>query len=226
MVEGRASTASYYHHNLPTGCTRGRAPGSNSRNSAVVGNTSLTTVSTVNLNGRKGSDRVMYADETTQFYRQFYPELPCGHASILGIYLNKAEAFCGLCWLQNAWEAESPTRFHEYKLLAENGNPETSPRFWSHLKANLGLIPPLEGQDLRQFRRDRKRLYGEPSPNSHPVASALYHIMGVQPKLATPLVMFFCGSEMIGIQTKMKMTTYGLNQSMSKGIRMTLRKLQ
>lgn len=169
----------------------------------------------------------MFAEEAVTFYQQTYPERPCGHSSLF--YLNHPGqagiGFCGLCWLTEAWESEFPGRFHEYKLLAENGNPETSPRFWSHLKSNLGLIPPIPGQDLGAYRLARKRLYGVPSKNQFPIASALYEIMGVQPKLATPLVLFFCGYSMDYIRKEMKMSTYGVHQSMSKGIRMTAKKL-
>jgi hypothetical protein len=168
----------------------------------------------------------MFAEDLVNYYQQTYPERPCGHSSLLFITSRGwAEVFCGLCWLQEAWECEFPRRFHEYKLLAENGNPETSPGFWSHLKANLGLIPPEHGEDLRAYRLARKRLYGEPGKNKFPVAHALYEVMGVQPKLATPLTLYLCGASPDFIRKEMKMTSYGLHQSWAKGTRMVIRKI-
>jgi len=168
----------------------------------------------------------MFAEQFIHFYQQTYPELRCLHSSLFYFVGDRAgNLFCGLCWLQNAWEAEAPSRFHEYKLLAENGNPETAPRFWAHLKANLGLIPPDPEIDLNSYRLARKRLYGVPSKKQYPITAALYEIMGVQPKLATPLVLFFCGASMDQIRAEMKMTTYGLHQSMAKGMRMIVREI-
>jgi len=169
----------------------------------------------------------MLAGEVAAFYQQIYPERPCGHSSLFFVsHAERAEiTFCGLCWIQEAWESEFPGRFHEYKLLAENGNPETSPRFWSHLKANLGLVPPLPDEDLGNYRLARKRLYGVPSRSQHPVAAALYEVMGVQPKLAVPLLRTLCGFSIDQIRAETQMTTYGYHQSMAKGIRFVIREI-
>jgi len=167
----------------------------------------------------------MFAEPIAAFYQQTYPERPCGHSSLFFVHhVERPEiTFCGLCWIQEGWESEFPRRFHEYKLLAENGNPETSPRFWSHLKANLGLVPPEPDQDLNSYRLARKRLYGVPSKNQHPIAFALYEVMGVQPKLAVPLLRSLCGFSIDQIRAETRMTTYGVHQSMSKGIRIVIR---
>jgi hypothetical protein len=168
----------------------------------------------------------LFVEEIIYFYQQTYPERPCGHSSLF--YLSSKDQtgiFCGLCWLQEAWNSEFPGRFHEYKLLAENGNPETSPAFWSHLKANLGLIPPKPDENLETYRLARKRLYGEPNKNRYPIAWALYEVLGVQPKLARPLLLHLCGFSFDYIRAENQMSTYGVHQSMSKGIRLVVRKI-
>ena len=169
----------------------------------------------------------MLSTEIARVYHQQYPELPCGHSALFFLgYTNLPEVrFCGLCQIKQIWETEIPSKIHEHKLLAENGNPETSTVFMAHLKANLGLIPPKPGQNLQEYRKIRKRRYGVPNKNTYPVATSLYNIMGVQPKLATPLLMTLCGSEVPAIRKRMMMTSYGVHLSMSKGIRMVLREI-
>jgi hypothetical protein len=138
----------------------------------------------------------------------------CGHSPLYVLQLDKKQPpFCGLCLLRDGYDAETPTRIHLFKTLAENGNPETSPKFFAHLFLVQGLVSPRVDADgnlepLHEFRRRRGQLkcsiscpqpcfehqprtreqYTEPAKRLFPVASALWKLMGYQPPLGVVLV--------------------------------------
>src|SRR6185295_16999780 len=94
-------------------------------------------------------------------YGEFASFFLCGHSPFVTLWSqdDPVPIGCGLCHLRALFQTEFPKRLHEYEVLAENGNPETSPRFWAHVEASMGLVPPLEGQNLKAFRASRARAY-------------------------------------------------------------------
>lgn len=140
-------------------------------------------------------------------------------------------AFCGLCWITQVWEDEIPGRIHAYKLLAENGKPEIAPQFRRHLEILVGLRPPEPGQNLREYRLARGRLYTAPKKRAHPISAALWSIMGDQPPIARCLIRSMFGQPLVEIAVDLRnayptITPYGAYQATAKGIRMTLRYLR
>lgn len=135
--------------------------------------------------------------------------------------------FCGLCRLIELWEDEVPRRIHAYKLLAENGNPEVAPQFFSHYLASLGLIPPKNGQNLREYRLARGQYIGRaPSKSQYPLLAALWDMMGYQPKLARALLGALRSQPILYIAIDLGCSPVGANQAVAKGIRMAFRSIR
>lgn len=124
------------------------------------------------------------------------------------------------------WETEVPGRLHAYKLLADNGKPQVSPAFWSHLEASLGLVRPLPGQSLRDFRLARGHLYRAPRQNQFPLLRALWNCMGHQPRLTTSVIRTFQGRDHLEIAVELKMDEVGARGAIFKGTRLVLRELR
>jgi hypothetical protein len=167
-------------------------------------------------------------DGTRYFYSGYTPRLECFHSpyAIVMDYNTGVPAGCGICHLRSVLETEIPKRLHEYELLAENGNPETDPRFWAHIEAAMGLVPPAPGEDLRKFRASRAMQYKQPSRRDLPVTSALWKMMGYQPKLAKPLVRSILGQSIESIAADLVISLFGVHESLGKGVRMALRTMR
>lgn len=144
----------------------------------------------------------------------------CGHSSDL-----TSDSSCGLCWLILIWESEVPKKIHAYKVLADNGNPQVSASFLSHMEASFGLVRPKPDVNLHSFRLARVHLYKAPAKKQYPLMRALWDTMGFQPSLTTALIRSLQGRTLIEIATELKMTPYGTNLAISKAIRMITRKL-
>jgi hypothetical protein len=133
-----------------------------------------------------------------------------------------SDEFCGLCWLLDGFQSEIPGRIHSYKLLAENGNPETSERFLAHAEAVMGLIPPRPDQDLHAYRLAREQLY-RPSQRQFPVTYALWMMFGYQPPLAEPLTYKLYGMPDWEIAERLGVSTYNVQIRLVKATRLALR---
>jgi hypothetical protein len=162
------------------------------------------------------------------FYLGLGVDRGCSHSLFYMVwdYNDEKPVFCGLCYLTTFFQDEFPKKIHAYKVLAENGNPETDPRFWSHLEAQCGLIPPRTGQDLREYRRARKGVYGVPSKRQFPVTHSLWTMMGYQPKIARPLLRALWGLEETDIAREFHYTIYNTHATIGKGVRLALRNLR
>jgi len=171
------------------------------------------------LNQHKGSDYI-----ATLPYDGFRETLDCHH-SPLYILRNYEEQplFCGLCFYREGWESELPTRIHLFKTLAENGNPETSPKFLAHMLLAVGLEPPRPDQAIRDFqklRSPRARVqYTKPAWGLFPVASSLWKLMGYQPPLAIVLVRGASGRPEHAIATELDLSLTDVHIRMAKAIR-------
>lgn len=168
---------------------------------------------------------MLQPDGTAYFYSGIVPRSSCGH-SFLYVVLTWNEgtpAFCGLCFLYNVFRDEHPTRIHEYKQLALNGNPETKHEFLNHLQSSLGLAAPQPGQSLRNYRLAREQYSRKPDRAKHPVTSALWELFGSQPKMAKPLLRALLGVEENEIARQMDWSIYNLQTTMAKAIRTALR---
>lgn len=159
----------------------------------------------------------------------FYTPLPlnfgCSHSFLYVVWHwnEKTPAFCGLCLLISIFQDEVPRRIHEYKQLAENGNPETKQQFLNHLEANLGLVAPKPGQNLKQFRLAREQYIRRPSRSQLPVTHALWTLFGFQPKMAKPLLRMLLGLTETEIARQLDMSIYSVQTTVAKAIRTTLR---
>ena len=157
-------------------------------------------------------------------YGAFRDTVACGHSAIYTIknYANQP-LFCGLCFFREGWESELPTRVHLFKTLAENGNPETSPKFLAHLFLAVGLEPPKPGENLRDFkyrRSPRARMqYTRPAWGLFPVASSLWKLMSYQPPLAIVLVRGASGVTEPVIAQELDISLLDVHIRMAKGIR-------
>lgn len=171
------------------------------------------------LNPRKGSDYIASLP-----YDLFRDTVDCRH-SRLYIIRNYEEQplFCGLCFYREGWESELPTRIHLFKTLAENGNPETSPKFLAHMLLAVGLEPPKPDQNLRDFqklRSPRARVqYTKPAWGLFPVASSLWKLMGYQPPLAIVLVRGASGRPESAIAEELDLSLTDVHIRMAKAIR-------
>src|SRR6185503_18442152 len=159
---------------------------------------------------RSKADRIYFR---TLPYDEFR-SLDCGHSPLYVMQNEEGQPpFCGLCLFKDGFASELPSRMHLFKTLAENGNPETSPKFMAHLVLVQGLVLPrvdAEGnpEPLHEYRRRRGQLrcnpdclqpcfkhqprtreqYTEAAWKLFPVASALWKLMGFQPPLGIVLV--------------------------------------
>lgn len=177
-------------------------------------------------------------------YDTFREVLVCGHSPnyIIRLYENQPW-FCGLCFFREGVEAEVPNRIHAYKQTAENGNPETAPKFMAHLHTVMGLTPPQNGESLQEYRKRRIALareqytvrhpddhsriidlgkvvpFSKPSPKLFPVTSALWRLMGFQPPLGIVLVEGVNGRTEAEIARKLSTSTLDIYIRMAKAIR-------
>lgn len=129
---------------------------------------------------------------------------------------------CGLCFFQDGFASELPTRLHAYKILADNGNPETSPKFLAHLQVTFGIRPPEPGQSLHQFRAQR-RLASSPAPGIYPIASVIWEMMGNQPPLAHPFYLAVIGVPEAQIASRLEISQYNLWNRLAKATRYAMR---
>lgn len=171
--------------------------------------------------------------------------LYCGHSPLYVLKLEENQPpFCGLCLIREGYEAELPTRLHLFKTLAENGNPETSPKFFAHLFLVQGLVSPRVDADgnlepLHEFRRRRGQLrcsrdcpqpcfkhaprtreqYTEPAWRLFPVGSALWKLMGYQPPLGIVLVRGVNGRTESEIAKELETSRQNIHIRMAKAVR-------
>lgn len=164
-------------------------------------------------------------DGSAYFYSNLVPVSGCGHSFLYVVWRwnEKTPAFCGLCFLSALWKDEAPTRIHEYKQLAVNGNPETKESFLKYLESNLGLREPLPGQSLKNFRLAREQYSRRPSKKSSPATFALWTLFGYQPRMAKPLLRMILGLSETDISRQTGESLYNIQMSVAKGIRTSLR---
>lgn len=182
-----------------------------------------------------------------------YQSLPYDMARVAGdcrhnpLYLIQFEEeqppFCGLCFFKQGVEAEVPGRIHQFKTLADNGNPETSPKMVAHLHVSMGLKPPRKGEALQDYRKRRTaraheqyttrsplkdhklvqqtrvEKYSSPSPRLFPVTSALWQLMGYQPPLGRVLVEGVNGQTEVQIARALNTSVLDIHNRMVKAIR-------
>lgn len=157
-------------------------------------------------------------------YDSFRVNPDCGHSPsyVLRNY-EEQPLFCGLCFYREGWESELPGRVHLFKTLAENGNPETSPKFLAHLFLAVGLEAPKPDETLREFQNRRspraREQYTRPAWGLFPVASTLWKLMGYQPPLAIVLVRGTMGQSEAYIANAMDISLLDVYIRMAKGIR-------
>lgn len=157
-------------------------------------------------------------------YDAFRETLDCHH-SHLYILKNYEDQplFCGLCFYREGWESELPTRVHLFKTLAENGNPETSPKFIAHMFLVMGLEPPPGILPLHKFQKLRspraREQYTKPSWGLFPIASSLWKLMGYQPPLAIVLVRGAGGRSEPQIADELNLSILDVHIRMAKAIR-------
>lgn len=191
---------------------------------------------------RSKVDRIYFR---TLPYDLLHP-LYCGHSPL---YILQGEEpgqppFCGLCLFKEGFDAELPTRIHLFKTLAENGNPETNPKFFAHLFLVQGLVSPRVDSDGNQeslfdFRRRRGQIkcnpdclpichkhrprerdhYTEPAWRLFPVASALWKLMGYQPPLGIVLVKGVNGRTEQQISRELDVSLQNVHIRMAKAVR-------
>lgn len=136
--------------------------------------------------------------------------------------------FCGLCFFKLGWETEIPGRIHLFKTLADNGNPETSPKFMAHIFLVMGLKPPEPTENLREFRRKRKsprarEQYTQVAPSLFPISSALWKLMGYQPPLGVVLVRAVEGRSEPEIAHELDSSIVSVHIRMAKAVRTAMR---
>jgi hypothetical protein len=124
--------------------------------------------------------------------------------------------------LSNLFKDELPTRIHEYKKLADNGNPDTKPAFLAHLQHALGMIPPQPGQSLKNFRLAREQYARRPSKQHQPATYALWTLFGYQPAMAKVLLRMMLG-ESENDFLKDGYSIYQVQTTVAKAIRTALR---
>lgn len=134
---------------------------------------------------------------------------------------------CGLCFFKQGWESEIPTAVHEAHVLAQNGNPQTAPKFMAHLFLVMGLKQPDPGVSLREFRRIRnwplaREQYTEAAPGLYPISSSLWRLMGYQPPLGIVLVRAVSGFTEQQIATELDLSLWNVVDRMGKAIRTAL----
>lgn len=189
-----------------------------------MGNTGLNTLTSPNLL----PPPLPELDGEGYFYTKLGQFRRCSHtfSCLVLDYNSGIPAFCGLCWLSSFFQGEVPHRLHQYKVLAENGNPEVSDRFWAHLETQMGLEAPKPGQSLHEYRLARERLYGRPSKKQYPVTFSLWKMMGTQPKIARPLLRSLWGASTEELATDFRLSSYQVHTTLGKGVRMALRNVR
>jgi len=170
--------------------------------------------------------------------------LDCGHNPYYSIqFYPEQPLLCGLCFFREGVEGEIPSRIHQFKTLAENGNPETMPKMVSHLHVVMGLKPPQPGESLTTYRQRRNLLtreqytarspleghklfqmtrverYSSPAPGLFPVTSALWKLMGYQPPLGMVLIEGVYGRTERDIASKLDVSVLNIYVRMAKAIR-------
>lgn len=153
----------------------------------------------------------------------------CPHSPLYIVQLPETGiATCGLCFFREGWESELPTTVHQHHVLAQNGNPETAPKFMAHLFLVMGLVQPEEGMDLKEWRRIRKRplareQYTDVAWGLFPIGSSLWQLMGYQPPLGIVLVRAVSGFNELQIAKELELSTWNVVDRMAKAIRTALR---
>lgn len=146
---------------------------------------------------------------------------PEGNTSCRHSNLYEIAGVCGLCFIQSRYDSEVPSRLHAYKVLAENGNPETHTVFLAHQETVLGLVPPASGQNLRDFRLARAQY--TVARGLFPVTTAMVKAMGYQPPLVLPVVRAVQGFTEAEIAAQLDDSLWSIHIRISKGIRVILR---
>lgn len=171
----------------------------------------------------------------------------CGHSHFYLVqFVPEQPLLCGLCFFRDGVEGEIPHRVHAYRVLAANGNPETSPKMISHLQLIMGLIPPKEGESLAQYKRrrtspsreqytvrsplphhklvqlPRMESFSRPAPGLFPVTTALWKLMGVQPPLGRVLVDGVNGRREAEIARRLDTSALDIYIRMAKAIRVAV----
>jgi len=152
----------------------------------------------------------------------------CGHCPSYLIFRENG-FFCGLCYFQDGLESEVPTRLHQYRILAENGNPAMSEKFIAHIVMAMGLEGPKAGEPIKAFRRRRELLareqYTRPAPRLFPFGSALWKMMGYQPPLAMALIPAAAGVPEERIAEQLQVSWYNVVERITKAISLGMRLL-
>jgi hypothetical protein len=141
----------------------------------------------------------------------------CGHSVA---YYSPNFSSCGLCFLREGFNSELPGSIHSAKSLAENGNPQQTPLFFSHVLVAEGFRSPKTGQNLSKFRLARKQ-YSRKSAEVFPFASSLWVLMGYQPPLAKPLIHAVLGLGEPKIAIILDTSVYNVVDRLRKGINFT-----
>lgn len=163
-----------------------------------------------------------YAQALPKAYPQALPDFfyvggsSCGHP-----FTYEYDGTCGLCFIKDGFDSELPKQLHRSKSLADNGNPQQTSSFQSHVQVSLGLVPPKKGQNLANFRRARKQ-YSQVAHGQFPITSALWELMGFQPPLAIPLIASISGEKAPEIAEKLDISIYNLQIRLQKAVKLTL----
>lgn len=180
-------------------------------------------------------------------YDTFREVLVCGHSPHYLLKLYKEQPwFCGLCFFREGTESEVPTRIHQFKTLADNGNPQTTAKMISHMHVSMGLKPPEPGEALSDFRKRRSALareqyttrnpfdhskivpqfrlepFSRPAPGLFPITSALWRLMGYQPPLGRVLVLGVGGRTETEIAATISVSVLDVYIRMAKAIRVAV----
>jgi hypothetical protein len=168
---------------------------------------------------------VLEPDGSAYFYTVVRQNFGCSHSFLYVVWHwnERTPAFCGLCFLWNLFRDEAPSSIHEYKQLAENGNPAMKASFLKFLESQMGLVGPSPGQSLKNYRLARGQLSRKPSKASSPATFALWELFGSQPKMAKPLLRLLLGVEESDVSRQLEMSLYNLQTTVAKGIRTSLR---
>lgn len=132
--------------------------------------------------------------------RKLYPDqfLECLHLDSYQILIRSTQVVvCGPCFFRDGFETENPTRLNR-RVPTRGIGPELDPTLVQHMMLTVGLVPPEPGEVLRDWKRKRYTR-SRPSQKLHPVTTALWKLMEVQPPLATVLVKFCNGYSEVDI---------------------------
>lgn len=141
----------------------------------------------------------------------------CLHSNSYHIWTKSSPVVCGACYFRDGVLDELPTRTTIRRDSGTFGAPEIDPLLIEHAMVTVGLVPPLPGQALQQFRIERRKR-SQPNPRLFPFTSALWELVGKQPPLARVMVLFCQGYSEVEIADRLNLSLYNAHERLRKSI--------